>query len=149
MGKLDRPTQGTGTPRSAGASTDQWLFGGALCVLAGLSYLSVADPHDPFPLMPACPTKRVTGLDCPACGGLRMVYDFLHGDPRAALHDNPFLLICSPLLVYLSARQARARWRKEPAPIPGPLAYGLGGSALAWMMLRNRPAWPLKPTSLR
>lgn len=135
-------------PRTGGGR-ERSLLGGVVCVLVGLGYLRGADPHDPFTPMPVCPTKRVTGLDCPACGGLRLVYDLLHGDLRAARRDNPFLLICSPLLVYLLVRQAGARRQGEPAPIPPALAYGLSGSALTWMILRNLPAWPLKPTMLR
>jgi hypothetical protein len=123
-------------------------YGGAVaCALAGLGYLAVADPHDPRTLMPVCPTKLVTGLDCPACGTLRLVHDLLHGNMRAALHDNLFVLICSPLLLYLLWRQVRAAHRGEKAPVPRPLAYGLAGAAFVWMIVRNLPGWPLTPTT--
>ena len=71
-----------------------------------------------------------------------MAYDVAHGDARNALHDNPFLLLCSPLLAALV-------WRGVAAPdreaVPVPLAYAIGFSALAWMAVRNHPRWPLKP----
>src|SRR5487761_1392718 len=76
------------------------IDGGAL---AALAYLVVRDPHRPgAPL--ACPVKLATGLDCPGCGGLRMVHDLLHGRLRAATHDNPFLLVTGPLLGALLLR---------------------------------------------
>ena len=38
------------------------------------------DPHRPGFAFPACPFKLLTGWNCPACGGLRMTHDLLHGD---------------------------------------------------------------------
>lgn len=72
-----------------------------------------------------------------------MAYDVVHGDVRAALHDNAFLLACSPLLSALLARGLAAG---DEQPVPDALAYALAASALAWMALRNLPGWPLKPT---
>ncbi|WP_432763268.1 DUF2752 domain-containing protein [Candidatus Protofrankia datiscae] len=122
------------------------ILGASVCVL-GVGYLAVADPHDPDVLMPICPTKLVTGFDCPACGGLRLVHDLLHGQLRAAAHDNLFMLLCSPVLVYLIWRQARAIGRGEHTRVPGSLAYGLAGAALVWTVVRNLPGWPLTPIS--
>ncbi|WP_018499911.1 DUF2752 domain-containing protein [Parafrankia discariae] len=123
------------------------LAGAGGCLLAGLGYLAGTDPHDPSSLLPRCPVRAVTGLDCPACGGLRLTYDLLHGMPAAAVRDNLFLLVCSPLLVILVLRQARAFDRGRPAPLPRAVGYGLAGAALAWMAVRNLPGWPLTPTS--
>jgi hypothetical protein len=124
------------------------LAGAAGCLAAGAGYLAFVDPHDPGAVMPTCPTKALTGLDCPACGGLRLVHDVLHGSATAAVHDNLFLLVCSPLLVALVLRQARVYERGEPAPVPRPLAYGLAGAALVWTVVRNLPGWPLTPTTV-
>ena len=114
----------------------------ALAALA-LLYVSIDDPHRARRVWPRCPVKLVTGLDCPSCGGMRMAYDVVHGDPRTALHDNPFLLICSPLLAALL-------WRGVAMPdreaVPARVGYGIGLSALAWMAVRNHPRWPLRPT---
>ncbi|KJE25179.1 Protein of unknown function (DUF2752) [Frankia torreyi] len=115
--------------------------------MAGLTYLAGHDPHDPSTAMPGCPIHRVTGLDCPACGTLRATYDVLHGRWAAAGHDNVFVLACAPLLAGLLARQARAVRDDRYAPLPAPLAYGLGGAALVWMIVRNLPGWPLTPGS--
>jgi hypothetical protein len=110
--------------------------------VAGLAYLVGHDPHDPGVPMPGCPIHRVTGLDCPACGTLRATYSLLHGHWAAAVHDNAFVLACAPLLAGLLARQGLAVRRGRRAPLPPPLAYGLGAVALAWMVVRNLPSWP-------
>jgi hypothetical protein len=122
------------------------LVGAAACAAAGIGYLAVADPHDPDAVMPVCPVKLATGLDCPACGGMRLVYDLLHGHVRAAVHDNLFLLACSPVLLYLLWRQVRAVRRGERVPVHPHLAFGLLGAAFIWMAVRNLPGWPLVPT---
>jgi hypothetical protein len=115
----------------------------------GVGYLVAADPHDPNTVMPVCPIKTVTGLDCPACGSLRLVHDLLHGRLRAAVHDNLFVLLCSPVLMYVGWRQARAAVVGEQARIPGALAHGLAGGALVWTVVRNLPGWPLTPTTTK
>ncbi len=113
--------------------------------VAALSYVAIADPHRPGTLLPRCPTKLITGLDCPACGGLRLAHDLLHGDLRSALHDNPFLLLCSPALAVLVWRGRQVR-RPGFEAVPDRVAYSLAGAALAWTVVRNLHGWPLKPT---
>ncbi len=139
MAEQTRPAVATGRHRL--------MFGVVACALAGIGYLVVADPHDPHAVMPACPIRLVTGLDCPACGSLRLVHDLLHGQVQAAIHDNLFVLTCSPILMYLLWRQARAVRRGEKARVPRSLAYGLAGAAFVWMAVRNLPGWPLTPTT--
>ena len=116
-------------------------------VVAGCAYLAVNDPNDPSALMPRCPTKLVTGLDCPFCGGLRMVHDLLHGQWAAAAHANLVLLLALPLLGLLLLRP----WWPDAAErtfdrIPGRVfAVGLVVLGVAWMVVRNLPAFPLHP----
>ncbi|WP_163549525.1 DUF2752 domain-containing protein [Candidatus Frankia nodulisporulans] len=109
----------------------------------GLTYVYGHDPHDPTVAMPTCLIRHVTGLDCPACGTLRLTYDLLHGHWARAGHDNLFVLAGAPLLLGLLVRQTRAVWQGRRAPLPPALAYGLGATALAWMIIRNLPGWPL------
>ena len=75
------------------SSTRTRLYGslgsGALAVGA-LTYIGLVDPHQPGALFPACPFKLLTGWNCPACGGLRMTHDLLHGNLSAAVVDNVF-----------------------------------------------------------
>ncbi len=117
----------------------------AVGLMAGIAYLRAVDPHNPRAVMPICPIKRMSGLDCPACGTLRVVHDLLHADARSALYDNAFLLVSSPALVYLLTLHVRSLRTHTPIEVPKVLAYGLAAGAVAWMVVRNLPAWPLKP----
>ncbi|WP_131724959.1 DUF2752 domain-containing protein, partial [Mycobacteroides abscessus] len=49
-------------------------------VAAGCAAVWFGDPTTPGGVLPVCPLKALTGLDCPGCGGLRMVYSLMHGD---------------------------------------------------------------------
>jgi Protein of unknown function (DUF2752) len=126
------------------AGRERWLGIGA-CAIAALTYLAVIDPHRPQALLPRCPTKLLTGLDCPACGGLRLTHDLLHGDLPAAVHDNLFLLLSSPVLAVFIWRGWRERVQPGFIAVPRRAAFILAGSALAWTVVRNLPGWPLKP----
>jgi hypothetical protein len=44
------------------------LAAAATLAVLSCAYLAVVDPADPSAPVPVCPTKLVTGLDCPACG---------------------------------------------------------------------------------
>jgi len=134
---------------AARAPTTRTALLTAAGALAGAGYLRFVDPHQPGALVPRCPTKLVTGLDCPACGGLRLVHDLTRADWGAAVHDNPFLLVCAPALAFLAAERLRASRAGVPAPPRRRLTYGLAGAALAWMVVRNQPGWPLTPTGGR
>ncbi len=114
-------------------------------LVAALGYLAVADPHDRAVTMPRCPIKLASGWDCPACGGLRMVHDLLHGEVRRALADNLFLVVASPVLLYLLYRHARALRTGEPYEVPTGLARGLLITATVWGIVRNLPGSPWKP----
>ena len=41
---------------------------------------------------PVCQFHRLTGLNCPGCGGTRALYALLHGDVATALRDNALLV---------------------------------------------------------
>jgi hypothetical protein len=120
---------------------------GALGCLS-TAYTVTFNPHDGSNTFPLCPTKLLTGLDCPACGGLRLVHDAGHGDLSAMLHDNLLLLVLSPLLFLGLWRYARRTWRGESTRLPLPrwAVWAVAGIAVAWMVVRNVPGWPLKPS---
>ena len=47
---------------------------GSGALLAGaLGYVGLVDPHKPDSIFPVCPFRLLTGWNCPACGGLRMI----------------------------------------------------------------------------
>lgn len=75
-----------------------------LLAAAGVAVLTVAlRLHDPHQLgsWGLCPLRTLTGLDCPACGGLRAVNDLTHGDLGAATSSNLFFVVSIPLIVAL------------------------------------------------
>ncbi|KUH94214.1 hypothetical protein AU189_04385 [Mycolicibacterium acapulense] len=132
------PSLGTSRKRLYGAL-------GAGAVLTGaLGYIGIADPHRPGFIFPACPFKTLTGLDCPACGGLRMTHDLLHGDLAAAVMDNLYLLVGLPLLL----AWLLVRWRQSKPLMNTPMIVVLVVSALSWTVVRNLPGFPLVPTVL-
>ena len=97
--------------------------------------------------MPQCPTKLITGLDCPACGGLRMVRALTTGHWSAALHDNLFLLVLTPfvLLVWLRWFVASVSGGAYRPVLSSRTSYALLVVAVVWTVVRNIPAWPLHP----
>ena len=125
--------------------TAQYGAIGTGAVLAGsLLYIGLADPHRPGFLFPGCPFKALTGLDCPACGGLRMTHDLLNGDLAAAVVDNVFLLVALPALaVWLVVR-----WRRGLTLMPMAATVTVVVAAVAWTVVRNWPGFPLVPTVL-
>jgi len=112
--------------------------------VGALAYVGIGDPHSPGFLFPPCPFHELTGWLCPACGGLRMTHDVLHGDLAAAFVDNAFALVGIPLL--LAWVLVRRHQRKSVLNVP---AYVVIISAVvAWTVVRNLPGFPLVPTVL-
>jgi hypothetical protein len=121
-------------------------FAVAGLAVGALVYLAVVDPHRPGTLLPPCPTKLLTGLDCPACGGIRLAHDLLHGDLWSAIHDNPFLLLGSPAFALVLLRDRRNGEQRPGQEIPIRTAVAFAAAGMAWMLVRNLPGWRLKPT---
>jgi hypothetical protein len=119
------------------------LGAGALLVGA-LGYVGLVDPHKPDSIFPTCPFRLLTGWNCPACGGLRMVHDILHGDLAAAISDNAFVLVGIPVL----AGWILLRRRSGKSLFSLPAVATLVIATLAWTVVRNMPGFPLIPTLL-
>ncbi|MEE6163548.1 MULTISPECIES: DUF2752 domain-containing protein [unclassified Mycolicibacterium] len=130
---------------NSGLSTTSTRYGalGAGVLLTGaLAYTAVADPHRPGFLFPPCPFRLMTGWNCPACGGLRMTHDVLHGDLGAAVVDNAFALVGLPLL----AAWILVRWRLGKPIFPASAVATILVAAVIWTVVRNLPGFPLTPT---
>jgi hypothetical protein len=121
-----------------------WIAGSTAVGAAALAYIGTVDPHRPGAVFPFCPFKVITGWDCPACGGLRMTHDVLHGNFSAAVTDNVFLLVGLPLLAIF------ALWRRRRGRqvVTTSLLVVLAVATLGWTVVRNLPGFPLVPTML-
>ena len=92
-------------PLAAGAAV-------AVCT-AGIALWNPGDDG-----IPLCPTKAMSGLDCPFCGGLRTVAALGRGDIARAADHNLLLTLLTPVAIawwvlwVLAARDGR------PAPVP-------------------------------
>ncbi|MGY4709032.1 DUF2752 domain-containing protein [Mycolicibacterium sp. CBM1] len=120
------------------------VLGTGAAALGALAYVGLADPHRPGSLFPPCPFKLLTGWNCPACGGLRMTHDLLHGDLAAAVVDNVFLLIGLPVLALWILWRVKTGQRAFTVPAVVVIAV----AAVAWTVVRNLPGFPLVPTLL-
>lgn len=118
--------------------------GAGLLAVGALGYVGLVDPHRPGALFPACPFKLLTGWNCPACGGLRMTHDLLHGDLPAAVVDNVFLLVGLPMVALWWLWRRR---RGQRAFTPAVVAL-ITIAAVMWTVVRNLPGFPLVPTLL-
>ncbi|WP_083826477.1 DUF2752 domain-containing protein [Hoyosella subflava] len=112
---------------------------------AGCVYLWAFSPHESGSLYPPCPTKLVTGFDCPGCGALRMGHDLLRGDLAAAAHDNLFLLVLLPIAAAWGAWfwLQRRRGRRPSLPVRSLITVVV--IAVVWGVVRNLPGFPLIP----
>ena len=119
-------------------------LGAAALALGSLAYIGLVDPHRAGSPFPPCPFRTLTGWYCPACGGLRMTHDLLHGDLAAAVTDNVFLLALLPLLgLWWTWRRRRGR----PA-LTVEAVVAVAAAAAAWTIVRNIGGFPLLPTVL-
>lgn len=116
---------------------------GTAGIFAGaLAYTGLRDPHTQGFGFPECPFHRLTGWNCPGCGGLRMTHDLLNGDLGAAVVDNVFLLVGLPLLTLWIV----LRWRTGRKLMPRSAVAVVAIAAIAWTVIRNLPGFPLVPT---
>ncbi|OHT89200.1 DUF2752 domain-containing protein [Mycobacteroides saopaulense] len=118
---------------------------------ASCAAIWLGDPTTPGGVLPVCPFKALTGLDCPACGGLRMVYSLLHGDVLGALRYNAVALVAVAFLAICFVAWTRSRWRGEPDWNPPWLRGWVPTITLtvfvAWFVIRLIPVAPF--TALR
>lgn len=112
----------------------------ALCVL-----VYAVDPAEPGHY-PPCPTKLLTGLDCPFCGSMRATHQFLHGNVGAAIDLNAVtVLLVYPVAIVVFAIWFYRRWRGlsfEPE-IPRWLTASVVTLLLVFTVVRNMPGMPL------
>ncbi|MBP7971440.1 MAG: DUF2752 domain-containing protein [Candidatus Nanopelagicales bacterium] len=86
-----------------------WPSIGVGVTLATTAYVRQVDPNQPGHYLP-CPLKFVTGIDCPACGGLRCVHSLTNGDIVGALDHNALAVVVLPLIAVAVLFALRRRW---------------------------------------
>ena len=75
-----------------------------LAAAAGFAVLSLFDPAQ-HSFYPFCAFHRLTGLNCPGCGGLRALHQLLHGHVAAAFRFNALVVLGVPVAAWFGARR--------------------------------------------
>lgn len=122
-----------------------------VAVAVGVVVLYRYNPTD-VGFYPRCPSKMLTGYDCPGCGSLRGLHALLHGDFAAAWSFNPALYLALALIAViaiagihrrpLTARNAGRRitaLSRRVAALTDHPAFPLTilAATLAWTIVRN------------
>jgi hypothetical protein len=95
-----------------------------------------------------CPFRAAFGVDCPMCGGSRMLGALMHGDVVAAADLNAFgLFVIVPMAVVLLITAAWTELGRTARLWPDGrrgvvLAIAFGAVLVAWTVLRNLPVDP-------
>lgn len=107
--------------------------------LAATAYLALVDPNDPghYPL---CPTKALTGLDCPGCGGLRAVHSLARLDLVGAIDHNAFVvLVVLPAAIAIWVAWLVREWRGPVTPAddgaPTSPTTGFARPSVVWSLV--------------
>jgi hypothetical protein len=99
-------------------------------------------PPQEYAVYPRCLLYRLTGLQCPGCGGLRAAHQLLHGHVAASLALNPLVVALALLGGFYGFARAAGRWTGRdwlrPFRKPAWLWFALG-VVLVFTILRNCP----------
>lgn len=148
-----------GTDPGSSTTHERWrrlraplAFAGAIagCTLA----ISMADPSTSG-VYPPCPTKLLTGLDCPACGGLRATYALAHGRLGEAADRNLLFFLAVPLIAVAFVVALVGAWRGTPTSIAQwvnrhsrPLTWIGLAAMVVFTVARNIPGVPYLSSDL-
>ena len=126
------------------SSANLW-FAAIVLTVAGAGIGAVVFFFNPaaYPFYPVCQFHRLTGLNCPGCGGTRALYALVHGHFSTALRDNA--LVVGGML-FLAARGGwfaakRIRRRATGDFFPAKFLWPLLVIVLVFGVLRNLPAF--------
>ncbi len=92
-----------------------------------------------YSFFPRCPSKLITGYDCPGCGTQRAFHALLNGNLAEALHHNAILLLAVPfLVVYAAASILKKRLPRFHAAMNSSIVcWTVLGILLLWWVVRN------------
>ncbi len=93
-------------------------------------------------ISPGCTFRRLTGLECPGCGGTRALRALISGEPWAALRHNPFIIAALPILLTEYIRSWRIYFHPETAVQPRSRGYCIllqlfAAATIVWAIGRN------------
>ncbi|MFE7124690.1 DUF2752 domain-containing protein [Streptomyces sp. NPDC057617] len=115
-----------------------------VAVLGGIAvawtYVGLVDPNETGHY-PVCPLLLLTGLYCPACGGLRSAHAVAHGDLATAFGANALAVIGYAIFAAVWVAWVVRAGKGLPVRITlGPLWWwGLGAVVLIFTVVRNLP----------
>jgi len=108
------------TPSSR-APVWRWVWWvGALLLVGVLALLFRFNPAE-HAFYPFCFFQRMTGLQCPGCGGLRATHQLLHGHIATAFQYNPLVVTAAPFALLFVAWRC---WRRPARPLSARAAVG-------------------------
>jgi hypothetical protein len=90
---------------------------------------------------PVCLFHKLTGLNCPGCGGTRAAYQLLHGRLLTALRDNALFILALVALTVRGAWFAARKICRQPATlaVPPKALWAFLAMAVVFSVLRNLP----------
>lgn len=109
--------------------------------VSGFTLLHLRDPHNAGSYG-ICPMYVLTGLWCPACGGLRAINDLTNLDFGSSLSSNVLILPLVAVLVVFWVRWAARRWQGTADRMVAlePVAtIVVLGTLVAFTVIRNTP----------
>jgi hypothetical protein len=120
----------------------------AVVVGAATVALHLRDPHVAHS-WGVCPLHALTGLYCPACGGLRGVNDLGNGHLGQAASSNLLMVLAIPFALVLFVRWGWAAWTGRDIQVvpelPRPVRLALVAAVAAFTVARNLPGSWLAP----
>src|SRR5438445_813374 len=111
------------TDEHPSAFSRRLLVGLGLMGLAGVVGVLFQFNPTQHAFYPVCLFHRLTGWQCPGCGGLRAAHSLLHGQILNALHFNPLAVMALPMLTLLKLR-SMLRETNGQSPARQPLRAG-------------------------
>ena len=91
---------------------------------------------------PSCMFHKLTGLNCPGCGGLRALHHLTHGNLVTAFHCNPLLIALLPFLAALLLnwiKRGRDAFDSKTLLFRPATLWTLLAITLVFTVLRNLP----------
>jgi len=116
------------------------VLGLAILSACAVVYFFNPSTHGFYPI---CLFHKLTGLNCPGCGGTRAAYALLHGNFPLALKDNALFVLLIPAVALRGLWFAGKKFLGRPVGdfFPAKWLWLLLAVAVIFTVLRNLPAF--------